>query len=276
MGLPVPEAAVRRAIDAVLDQIAQMTAADVADPDTAWQARQDAVDRAMRERVVVATWQQMLDAFDGVPDRPDPPSATKRAAFAGLIHMLGGGEEALSEDLAALLDLNQHLIPRQIEVQPHNQIHAELNGEGSWAELLGPLLSVHHMRRVAAEASFDHLRRTIQVVSEIAWWQTMVVLFGILDLAGQPLKTGSQLDRFDGAMIRQIQRDPMWYEVSGQRISTNPRSRVRHLVMTGIGLLISGRLPAWEAYRDRLGQLAHLPHLHETEPAVPRDAEPAG
>jgi hypothetical protein len=202
--------------------------------------------------------------------RLKPP---KRAAFAGIIHAIGGGEEALPEDLAAMFGLYRDLAPEEVEAMWRSQVDAELSGEDSWAGLLARSLSVHHMCRVAAAASFDHLQRAIQVVSDIALWQSMVVLFGLLDLAGKPFKTGSELDRFDGVMIRQLQSDPMWPEVNAQRLSTKPRHTVRHLVVSALGLLISGRLPAWEAYRDRLVQLAHPPHLHETEPVLRGNAE---
>jgi hypothetical protein len=50
----------------------------------------------------------------------------------------------------------------------------------------------------------------------------MVVLFGLLDIAGEPFRTGRPLDRFDGAMIRQLQRDPMWRRARHPELSSEP------------------------------------------------------
>lgn len=257
--LSVPETAVRRAIGAVLDRIARMTAADIVDPDAGWQAREDVVKRAAREQFHGVTLQDLVDAAANTPGRPEAPPADRRAFFAGIIHATGGGQEALAEDLAVTLGRWLDLAPEQVDALQRDQLAAELRGEPSWAEQVAQQISVHHMRHVAATASFDDLERSIHVVMMIAAVQNMAVFIGMLDLAGQPAATGTQLDRFDAAMIRQIQQDPMWPETNGLMLSPKPQRFVTDLVLRALGLLISGRLPLWEAYAERLLQITHPP-----------------
>lgn len=254
LGKPVPERVVRRALGATLDRVASMTAADVVDGDAAWQARQDLIGRAVRG-IEPLSWQDLVAAVEGKPGRPDPPRARRRAAVAGLVHAVGGGGEARPEDLVEMLGLFLDLPQEQVEEMLNAQRAAELRGEDPWSRV-AEQMSVRNLRRVAGEASIERLERAITVISVVAAFQSLVVLLGALDLAGRRPDLGEHLDRFDGAMIRRLQADPMWLEANMHSLSTKPRQRVIKLVLSALALLAAGRLEAWEAYRDRLLQLS--------------------
>jgi hypothetical protein len=255
MGRPVPEADVRRAFTAALDELARMTGADLVDADAGWQARRAIAARAARDATPVG-WQDLLAAVDGAPPRPDPPRDRKRAAAAGIIHALGGGDEALGEDLIEMVGLIGELTEEQAEEMRRAQRDAELRGEDPWGDA-AEQMSVHSLRQVAATASLDRLRRATEVVVTVAAVQGMVVMLGLLDLAGSRIDLGERLNRFDTKMVRALQADPMWLIANTVRLSPKPRQRIRQLVLTALGILTAGNLAVWEAYRDRLLQLTY-------------------
>lgn len=254
LGLPVPEQVLSRAVYTVLDELAQMTGADVGDDDAGWQFRHDAATRAAHE-TMYAGWQDLIDAVDGAPARPDPPRGRKRAAVAGVIHALGGGGAALSDDLIETVALFFDLSVEQVEELRRAQRVRELCGdEDPWGSM-AEQMSLRNLRRTAQAASHEHLQRALAVVMHVAALQGLIVLLGVLDLAGRSGDLGERLKRYDGAMVRRLQADPMWPWVNTCQLSIKPRHRVRQLVLTAIGLLTAGHLEAWEAYRNRLLQV---------------------
>lgn len=254
-GLPVREEDVRAAISGQLDQVAKMIGADVLGEDAGWQARQDVATRAARE-VVPGGWKDLVDAVDEAPQRPDPPRSRKRQAFAGLVHALGGGQEALGEDLVEMIGLFGPLTEEEIDKARRAQRAAELNGTDLWGPVADQL-SVHNLRRVAAAASLDHLRRATTAVMIISAWQSIVVLVGILDIAGSRVDLGEHLNRINANMVRQLQADPMWPFANMYRLSPKPKRRIQQLVLSALGILAAGQLEAWEAYQRRLLELTH-------------------
>ncbi|QDY11132.1 hypothetical protein FJK98_31600 [Micromonospora sp. HM134] len=256
MGQSVDEQDVRCAIAAVLDDLACLTGADLGDTDEGWQARHTIADRAARE-FQVASWQELIAAFDGQDPAPDPPPDRRRAAAAGFVHAFNHGEEALADDVIEIFGL-LGMTDGQREELRRAQREAELCGEdplGSIAEAL----SLRTLRRVAATASIDALSRAVQAIATIGAYQTIVLLVGALDLAGSRPYLGP-LNRIDSKMIRTLQADPMWLQASTIMLSMRPRLRVRQLVILALGLLVAGTLPAWEAYRDRLLRLVGHEH----------------
>jgi hypothetical protein len=251
LGRPVAESDVRRAVNAVLDDIARMTGADVPGEDTGWQARQSIVARIPTRELAVAGWQDLLAAVDGEPERPELTRSRKRAAAAGFIHALGGGVEAVGDELIEMLGLLTRLTEDQAEQLRREQRDAELRGEDPWAGI-AEQLSLQNLRRVAAAATLDELQRAAAAVATVAMIQVIVVLFGVLDLAGSRIDLDERLKRFDASMVRTLQADPMWPLASTVRLSPRPRARVRQLVLTSLGLLAARSLRPWEAYRDRL------------------------
>lgn len=114
---------------------------------------------------------------------------------------------------------------------------------------------MRNLRQVASAAGLEDLQRGIAVMTMVVMLQTWVLLIGVLDLAGRPADLDGSLERFDGAMVRRVQADPMWPEASKYRLPAGAKQRVRQLVLAALGLLIAGRLQVWEDYRDRLLRL---------------------
>jgi hypothetical protein len=148
------------------------------------------------------------------------------------------------------------LTEEQIDEVRRAQRAAELDGTDLW----GPVahqMSVHNLRRVAAAASLDQLRRATTVVMTVSAWQSVVVLIGILDIAGSRIDLGEHLNRIDANMVRQLQADPMWPLANMYRLSPKPKQRIQQLVLSVLGIFAAGQLEAWEAYQRRLLELTH-------------------
>lgn len=255
-GQSVPEPAVRKAVNAVLDQVAGMVAAQTLG-EAGWEARNKVVAQAARE-VPGTTWQDLIDAADRAPERPVPPRAQRRRVAAGIIHALGAGDEALSDDLIEMTRLAAGLSEEEVQELGNVQLDAELRGEDPWGQVANEM-SLDSLRRVADTASLPELERAIKVVGEVAGLHTLLVMIGLLDLVGSRPDLGERLNRFNVAMIHQLQADPVWPRASMYRLSASPRSRVRELVFFALGLLAIGQLDQIEAYRDRLLRLAYAP-----------------
>ncbi|MGY4898640.1 hypothetical protein ACWEEK_24035 [Micromonospora aurantiaca (nom. illeg.)] len=257
IGRPVNEHEVRAAFKAVLDDLARLTGADFGDTDEGWQARDVIAGRAAREAQPVG-WQDLVAAIDGQEPRPRPPRGSQRTAVAGAMHAFSRGDEALADDLIEMFGLIGDLDEGQREEMRRIQRDAELRGEDPFG-LVAEAISLRNLRWVATTASTDMLRRATQVVYMIGTYQSIVVMIGVLDIAGSRSDLG-RLNRFDSKMVRTLQADPMWPQASTVILSPRPRPRMRQLVLTALGILIAGTLPAWEAYRDRLLELVHHEH----------------
>ncbi|MFG3645096.1 hypothetical protein ACGF3C_32965 [Micromonospora sp. NPDC047762] len=256
MGQPVDEHDARQAFEAVLDDLARLTGADLGNTDEAWQTRHTIADRAARELRTV-TWQDLIAAFDGQDPAPDLPSDRRRAAAEGFMHAFSHGDEALADDVIEIFGLFG-ITDRQREKIRRAQRDAELLGEDPLGRV-AEALSLRTLRRVAATASIETLSRAVQAIAIIGLYQAIVLLVGALDIAGSRPDLGP-LNRFDAKMIRTLQADPMWQQASTVMLSPRPRPRVRQLVILSLSMLVTGTLTAWEAYRDRLLQLVEHEH----------------
>jgi hypothetical protein len=258
VGRQVPEGEVRRAFAVALDEVARMTGAHVVGEDAGWQARQAAAARMPVRELTPIGWQSLVAAVDGQEMPPDPPRRRARAAAAGIFHAIGGGDEATSDELIDLVSIAAGLTVEQADELRVAQRDAELRGEDPWS-IAAQSMSLQRMRHIAATATLDELQRATSAVFMIAIEQVMIVLVGILDIAGQRIDLGP-LNRFDADTVRALQADPMWWRTHTLRLSPKPRQRIRQLTVIALGLLNTGELSAWEAYRDRLFALTGHSH----------------
>lgn len=254
-GLPVPDDVIRGAIDDVLADMARLVAADVTDADAGWQARHDLVARVPYAQAVPFSWQELLDAVDGPPVNADLPRPRVRSALAGVVHVLGGGSEVLSEDLIEYLGIFGHLPDDQLEQLRHARQEAELRGDDVW-DRIAEDISIHRLRQLAVATDLDRWQRALSVVAIVSAYQTWVALAGMLALAGQQFDFGDHV-RIDTAVVRKLQADPMWAVACRYRLNLKPKQRVRGLVLLAMGLLLPGHVEAMEAYQGRLVAAIH-------------------
>ena len=80
-GQRLEEDRIREAFHALLDRISRKLAVDAGKDDQGWQVRYDAARRTSRNSTPV-NWQELIDAFNETPSRPDPSPSEERAAGA--------------------------------------------------------------------------------------------------------------------------------------------------------------------------------------------------
>lgn len=247
-GLPVADEVVRDAIEAALDSVTQLFAADVTDEDAGWQARQDIAARMPGTAGV--GWQELVDALDGRPQPSDPPRAQVRAALAGMIHTLGGGSEATGDDLINMFGLYPDFPDEQLRQMRRHLQDAELSGDNVF-DRMAEQMSMGNLRRVAATIDLHTWQRALSAITIATSFQAMIVLIGGLHLAGKPVAMEAHF-QIDGATVRRLEADPMWPQASRLQFSLKPKQRPRELVFQALTVIVAGNLERWEAYRDRL------------------------
>ena len=262
-GLPVPENVIREAIETALEGVARMFGAH-------WQARQDIAARLPDTGPL--SWQELVDAFGGGPQPSDPPRARMRAAFAGMIHALGGGSEASGGDLIEMFGLHPDVSEEHQKQMRLSLRDAELNGDDVW-DRMAEQMSMGNLRRVAATIDLKTWQRALGAITLATAFQAMIVLIGGLHLAGKPVAMDAHFS-IDGATVRRLEADPMWPEASRVQCSFKLKHRPRELVFHALIAVAAGNLERWEAYRDRLVALIY-PDSEEPTCRSPLRASPS-
>ena len=258
-GQRLEEDRIREAFHALLDRISRKLAVDAGKDDQGWQARYDAARRTSRNSTPV-NWQELIDAFNETPSRPDPSPSEERAAVRTMFRTIADATETTADELLHAFGIFGSAAGLDVEQMISAQREAELAGTDNW-EALGDALSLHRYREILNATSIEDLQRSAVAVFTVTTLQGMIVFMGMWPVVA--MRTGAidavppNLSVVGPAVVKVMTNDPVWQQWGAFQTNVNPRSTVLALAMSTLGIfMLPGFLANVEAYSDRLQRLA--------------------
>jgi hypothetical protein len=256
-GMPVPEGAVRAALIAQIDAVARSVRADLPDDDAGWEARHELAARHAGSIIGVG-WQDLIDAIDDAPSRAEPTPDQRRRFAAAIVQIFTDPDSAVDEDLAELVAFSAPADGDSAQSLLRYTHESQLRGENPWTPMR--LLSIESLRRLASDAEIENLQRSLATLLEVTAWVPLIVMLGVLDIAGHAAELAPELARFNGKLLRRLQEDPMWPVASMLATGLRPRTRIQKLAVGGLLLLAHPAiLGQWEQFHALLNRLVAEP-----------------
>ncbi|MBB4751946.1 hypothetical protein [Actinoplanes lobatus] len=257
LGIPVADDEAGQAIDDCLAEVGRLFGIDRGSGDQAWQERHDRIRKA--RAIAPVRWEDLLEAVEGEPARTEPSAARIRSGFSGMVDVLAGDDDAVTDDVINWLAVGLRLPDETLDQIQDGVRAAELSGDASLIDSL-KLLSLDHLRRVGRQTGLEQWRRALQVFLRVNLAQAFVALLGTLDIAGRPVDLGGAL-RVDAHVVNQLRTDPVWDLANPHMINLSSRRLPQTLTLGALGIIMAGQLELWETYLERLVTLTHpAPH----------------
>lgn len=205
-------------------------------------------------------WQELIDAFNETPSRPDPSPSEERAAVRTMFRTIADATETTADELLHAFGIFGSAAGLDVEQMISAQREAELAGTDNW-EALADALSLHRYREILNATSIENLQRSAVAVFTVTTLQGMIVFMGMWPVVA--MRTGAidavppNLSVVGPAVVKVMTNDPVWQQWGAFQTNVNPRSTVLALAMSTLGIfMLPGFLANVEAYGDRLQRLA--------------------